>query len=98
MTIEGVLTALETATAPVVRIIQKGEHFKVIVLGFKKGMILKEHQTDVPAKLVVIAGRVSYKEADRIVGVGRFDELDIPMNVLHSVEAMEDSICFLIRG
>lgn len=98
MIIAEVLTALETATGPVVSIMQKSEHFKVIVLGFKKGMILKEHQTDVPARLVVITGAVTYKEADRTIGISTFDELDIPVNVMHSVEALEDSICFLIRG
>lgn len=98
MIIKQVLTALETAVSPVIKVLGQNEHFKAIVLGFKKDMILKEHQTNVPAKLVIIEGSVNYKEEGRNVILSKFEELDIPVNVTHSVEAIKDSICFLIRG
>lgn len=98
MIIQEVLFQLKSATSPVFKILQSNDRVKVIVLGFKKKMILKEHQTDVSAKLIVIDGSVIYKEAGRIVTMNKFDDVDIPIDVMHSVEAVEDSICFLIKG
>jgi len=98
MIIEQVLTALETATAPVVKVFQQNTQFKVFVLGFKKGMVLKEHDTDVNTNLVVIEGTVEYRGADRTLLLNKFDEINITQKVLHSVVALEDSICFLIKG
>ena len=83
---------------PSIKILRKGKDYKVIVLGFKKGMILKEHSTPIPAKLVVIEGKVNYKEVDKALVLDKFDELDISVDVIHAVEALEDSICFLIQG
>ena len=98
MIIKNVLSQLESAAGPVVKAWQKNEHGKVLVLGFKKGMILKEHQTALPAKLLIIDGRVSYREGITSVTINKFEDMDIPVNVPHSVEALEDSICLLIQG
>jgi quercetin dioxygenase-like cupin family protein len=98
MIIQDVLQQLENSTTPVVRILQRGEHFKVLVLGFKKGMVLKEHQTNITSKLVIVDGSIVYRRANDSVNLNKFDEIDIPINVPHSVEAQEDSICFLIQG
>ncbi|MES2427085.1 MAG: hypothetical protein V4560_08925 [Bacteroidota bacterium] len=98
MIIQDILQQLENSTSPVVKILQRGEHFKVLVLGFKKGMILKEHQTNITSKLVIVDGSVVYRRADDTVNLNKFDEIDIPINVPHSVEAQEGSICFLIQG
>jgi quercetin dioxygenase-like cupin family protein len=98
MIIQDVLQQLENSTTPVVKILQRGEHFKVLVLGFKKGMVLKEHQTNLTTKLVIVDGSIVYRRANDSVNLNKFDEIDIPINVPHSVEAQEDSICFLIQG
>ena len=98
MTIQAILSELDHASGPVVKVLRRGETSKVIVLGFKKGMILKEHQTGVSTRLVVIDGHVTYRSATGNEGLHKFDELEIPVRVAHSVEAMEDSICFLLQG
>lgn len=98
MIIQEVLSQLESATGPVVKVLQRSDHVKVIVLGFKKGMVLKEHQTGVTTKLVIIEGSVSYRQAEKTLALNKFDDLDIPVHIMHSVEALEDSICFLIQG
>jgi quercetin dioxygenase-like cupin family protein len=98
MIIQDILQQLENSTSPVVKILQRGEHFKVLVLGFKKGLILKEHQTNTTSKLVIVDGSVIYRKGNDAVNLNKFDEIDIPINVPHSVEAQEDSICFLIQG
>ncbi|MBU0695932.1 MAG: hypothetical protein KKE39_05325 [Bacteroidetes bacterium] len=100
MVIKDVLEQLanQDTHQPSIKILRKGKDYKVIVLGFKKGMILKEHSTPIPAKLVVIEGKVNYKEVDKALVLDKFDELDISVDVIHAVEALEDSICFLIQG
>ena len=98
MIIQDVLAQLENAVNPVVKIVQRGDQFKVIVLGFKKGMILKEHKTPIPAKLVIISGSVVYKQGQESITLNKYDEHDIPVDIIHSVEALDDSLCFLIQG
>jgi quercetin dioxygenase-like cupin family protein len=98
MIIKEVLSQLENAASPVAKVLHKGEQFKVITIGFKKGMILKEHKSNLPARLVVVAGSIIYKEDERSVVMNRFEDLEIPVNKIHSVEALQDSVCFLFQG
>jgi quercetin dioxygenase-like cupin family protein len=97
-TLKDVLRDLETATNPVAKVIHKGSHFKVLALGFNKGMLLKEHQAHVPSKLTVINGAVIYREKEKEQQLSQYDELDIPVGISHSVEALDDSLCILTQG
>ncbi len=89
---------LETAKHPVVHVLKSVDNFKVIMIGFKDKMILDDHKTDVPARLVVLEGKVIYKEGEKIVMMEQYDEVDIPVNVIHSVTALADSLCMVIKG
>jgi quercetin dioxygenase-like cupin family protein len=93
-----ILQKLENAVNPVAQVVQNTSCSKVMVIAFKKGMILKEHKTDVSAKLLVIKGNVIYKEQNQQEELFLYDEKDIPVAVLHSVEAIEDSLCLLFKG
>lgn len=88
---------LENAENPVVQVVQKTNCSKVIAIAFKKGMILKEHKTDVPAKLLLIKGSVIYKEPILKAELFLYDEIEIPVDILHSVEAVEDSLCLVFK-
>ncbi len=98
MTIKEVLQQLETADHPVAKALHKGDHFKVLVIGFKSGMTLKEHEAHLPSKLTVISGQVIYKESAREVKLNIFDEVEISVHTKHSVEAIENSLCLLTQG
>ena len=98
MTIKEIIQQLETADHPVAKALHKGDHFKVLVIGFKSGMKLKEHEAHLPSKLTVISGQVIYRESTREVKLNIFDEVEIAVNIKHSVEATEDSICLLTQG
>jgi len=98
MTIKEIIQQLETADHPVAKALHKGDHFKVLVIGFKSGMKLKEHEAQLPSKLTVISGQVIYRESTREVKLNIFDEVEIAVNIRHSVEATEDSICLLTQG
>ena len=98
MTIKDIKEELKSSSHPVAKPLHHGTNFKVNIMGFKHGMILKEHTTLVRAKLTVLEGSVIYKEANRVVELKQYDEVYIPINVMHAVEAIEDSLCILTKG
>lgn len=89
---------MQSATGPVVKVLRQGNSYKMMVIGLKKGVVLKEHKTAVPATLIVTEGNVLYKEHERSVDLRHDADFEIPINVLHSLLALEDSICLLIQG
>lgn len=98
MIIKQILEQLESSAHPVAKALHKGAHFKVLVIGFKKGMILKEHQTKLPTVLTVLNGQVLYKIGTDSTILSIYDEVLIPIEQIHSVEALEDSLCLLTQG
>lgn len=98
MTIKEVKEKLKTSKGPVAQSLHQGSGFKVLIMGFNEGMILKEHKAYIKSKLTVVEGSVIYKEANRIVELEQYDEVDIPVEVMHSVEASVDSLCILTQG
>ena len=98
MIIKEILAELETKEHPIAKALFKREGFKVLALGFKKEMILKEHKANVPTKLVVLQGAVIYKSDVTMLTLNQYDEFEIPVNELHAVTALEDALCMLIQG
>jgi len=98
MTIKEVFSALENSMHPVARALHKGPDFKVMVIGFKKGMILKEHLTKTTTKLTILSGNVIYREGKKQVLLAQYEEVNIPVDQLHAVEALTDSLCLLTQG
>lgn len=98
MTIKEVKEQLKDSNHPIAKSIHHGNGFKVLIIGFNKGMILKEHQAHITSKLTVLEGTVIYKEENRTVSLSQYDEVEIPIEVTHSVEATENSLCILTQG
>ncbi len=98
MTIHDIKQQLQHSTHPVARVIYIKDHFRVIAITFLKTMILNDHKTPYESKLLVIEGRVRYKESEKEIILNQFDETIIPMNVIHAVTALEDSVCLLIQS
>ena len=98
MIVKNVIEQLETASRPVAKIIKYNECFKAIVIGLKKGMIWNEHKATMPTRLIVSDGTVVYKEGDNAIVLNKHQDMEIPVNIIHALEAKEDSICFLIQG
>ena len=98
MILQQILTEIETSKHPVAKALHKGDHFKVLAIGFKRGMVLKEHQAHLPTKLFVLSGQIIYKQNEVCTSLSTYEEIEIPINVLHSVEAAEDSLCLLTQG
>ncbi len=98
MVIKEILAQVETTTHPVAKAIHKGEHFKVLAIAFKSGMVLKDHKSHLPAKLTVLSGSVRYHDAQNEVVLNTHDEIEIPVNETHRVDALQDSLCLLTQG
>ena len=98
MTIKDIKLKLKTSNNPVAKSLHQGLGFKTLAIGFKKGMILKEHKAHLKSKLTVLEGAVIYKEEHRIIELEQYDEVEIPIEITHSVEAKEDSLCIVTQG
>ncbi len=98
MTIKKIKEELESSKNPVAKSLHYGAGFKILIIGFKKGMILKEHKAHIDSKLTVLEGAVIYNEENRVVKLMQYDEVEIQIEVTHSVEAIEDSLCILTQG
>lgn len=98
MTIQDAINGLEHSDKPVARSLHSGHHFRVLVMAFKKGMILEEHVAHHPAKLTVIYGSVVYQSEGKETVLQQYDEIEISVGVPHLVEATEDSLCLLTQG
>jgi quercetin dioxygenase-like cupin family protein len=98
MVIKEALLDVELKSHPVARILHKGDMFKVMIIAFKKGMILKEHKTHLPATITVIKGKVNYRKEDSVTAINEYEDFQIPIHETHSIEALQDSICLLTQG
>ncbi len=98
MIIQEIKKLLETSANSVARIMYNKDHFRVLCIGFKKGMILKDHKTPYDSKLLVIDGNVLYNQQQLEHHLSLYDEIIIPTNEIHNVVALEDSICLLIQS
>ncbi|MEX2410778.1 MAG: hypothetical protein WD607_05280 [Candidatus Paceibacterota bacterium] len=98
MTIKEIKEQLKTSKHPVAHSFHKGEKFKVLIFGFTKGMKLEDHKAKHPTKLLVLEGDVIYHQGKQDTRLKQFEEVDIPVDVTHSVGALKDSIILLTQG
>ncbi len=98
MTIEAIKEQLKTSKHPIAKSFHTGEHFKVLIFGFNKGMKLEDHKAHHPTKLLVMEGEIIYHQEKKDVRMKQFDEIEIPAEMTHSVAALEDSMILLTQG
>ncbi len=97
-TIESVLSKMKTATGPVTKTLHKSASSRVVVLGLNSDVVFPDHVTKVPAKLIVLKGSVVYRDAAGNTPLFQYDELNVPLNKVHSVRAIRPSLCLLTMG
>jgi quercetin dioxygenase-like cupin family protein len=98
MTIKEIKVQLKSSDTPIAKSFHIGDSFKVLLFGFNKGMKLEEHKAKHPTKLLVLEGDVIYHQDKNNTRLKKFDEVDIPANITHSVGALKDSIILLTQG
>ncbi len=98
MIIPTIKSKVESSSHPIAQALHQNSSFRVLAIAFKKGMILQEHKVHKTSKLFVLEGAVNYIEEDKTTLLKRYEEIDIPVEVTHSVEALDDSLCLLTQG
>ncbi len=96
--IKQALEELETKSNPVAKVLHKATDSKAIVMVFKKGMLLKEHKSNLPAKLTIFNGAVNFEMLGETTTLNQYDTMDIPVNEVHAVTALEDTVALLTQG
>ncbi len=98
MTIPDLIAEMEGAQHPIAKALHKDKHFKVLVIGFKKGMRLDEHVAKFGAKFTVLEGRITFKSPDASLALSKFYDVTIAPGIPHWFEADEDSLALLTQS
>ena len=96
--IQEIQEKLMTSTKPVARLYYKSEASKTMFIGFNSGMILDQHKTSIPARLMVLTGKVTYQQVDDITTLYQYETKDISKDTLHKVYADEESLFMSMQG
>ncbi len=75
MVLQQIEFELKSAEGPVAKILRKGKDFTVLAIGFQKNMLLKKHNSKVPARIVVIKGEVVYNSENGATKIGLFKNM-----------------------
>ncbi len=84
---------------PVFRPLFKAQNGRLTAIRLRKGEVIKEHKSPVPAMLIVLEGVVLYKQL--VDGVehrlNALEYTDIPPDTIHQVTAEMDAYCILVQ-
>lgn len=86
-----------TDEKPAVLQIKNSDKSQVIVIGLKKDQVLKRHLSPIPALLVVMKGQIDFEMNGNVTSLSAFDTFEIPVNVLHEVTSVEESIFLIMK-
>ncbi|MBK8442060.1 MAG: hypothetical protein IPL35_01000 [Sphingobacteriales bacterium] len=83
-----------SATKPLTAVLHRCSDSKVIVIGLRSSVLLKEHVSPVAARLMVLQGEVEYRQGDEIYTLQPYQQQNIPAQTLR----LQDTLCLLIQG
>ena len=83
---------------PKISILQKSDHFKIILLELEKGSKLEKHTAPARAKIFVVSGTIEYRSLREKISLTYTETYDIPLEEVHEVVALEPSKFLLIVG
>ena len=94
--IKEVANLLQTSETPVLKKVYDKNGTKLLAVGLKQGVVLKEHTAPSEAKLMVVQGEIDYNTATSSYRFARLDTYDIPEKESHSVVAVDDAVFLLL--
>lgn len=97
MLVKEILSELPTAKKLLVRKFDQEDGSHVLAIGLNKEVLLHEHKSDIPARILVIKGSVTYIAGNKKTRLNLYDEHIIPIGEYHAVEPHEDSIFLVIK-
>lgn len=86
-----------TDEKPAVLRIKNSDRSQVIAIGLKKDQVLKKHLTTIPALLVLLKGKIAFEMEGNISELSTHHTFNIPINILHEVTALEESVFLVIK-
>jgi quercetin dioxygenase-like cupin family protein len=98
MTIKNLKLELDNSSNPIVKSLHGNHAFRVLIVGFKKGMVMKDHKAKWDSKLTVLEGSVTYVKQGSTIVLEKYNEYKIPVDENHSIIASLDSICILTQS
>lgn len=98
MTVKDIKEQLKSSKKPIAKSFHIGDHFKVLLFGFNKGMKLEDHKAHHLTKLLVLEGEVIYHQEKKDIRMKQYDEVEIPAEMTHSIAALTDSLVLLTQG
>lgn len=99
-TVDYIREKLKSSEDPIAKAFHIGDGFRVLLFGFRKGMSMKDHDhEDIHrTKLFVIEGHLIYREkSGKEHSLKRYDEFEVPADMIHRIEAVEDSLMLLTQ-
>jgi quercetin dioxygenase-like cupin family protein len=81
---------------PAILTVLREEHTKAFVVGLSKDQVLTKHKTAIPALLIVLEGRITFKMKSQVMLLNKHDVFSIPVEVEHEVIGIEDKNIFMI--
>ena len=81
---------------PAVLSIRKSETINLFSVGLLKNQLLKKHKASIPSLLTVLTGSFEFRiDGDKIL-LNQFDTFQIPVDVEHEVEGLEERNIFTL--
>ncbi len=80
-----------SSNGPVVTKLETPDSVQYLAIGLKKDVVLKDHKTPIPAILTVLSGKIKFITSETTNELNAGDVFDIPVDVMHRVEALEDA-------
>lgn len=86
-------------TGPIFRPLFKAQNGRLTAIHLRKGEVIKEHKSPVPAMLLVLEGAVLYEQPSEKIThpLGALEYTDIPPDTIHQVTAETDAYCILVQ-
>lgn len=94
---QGALILTEHAKNVKAEKITNGNFTEIIHLHLKKDAILEEHLAKSNAVIIMIEGEIDYISHEKRYKITKGDYLTFEANILHSLQAFEDSHLILIK-
>lgn len=94
--LKDLIEKLPNSDKPLTKVLLKNENTKVIAVGLKKGVVLNDHKAPGATKLIVVKGEIKYTTVQNEIVLRLFDEYDIPLEEIHRVEGLQDSLFLLL--
>lgn len=79
-------------THPLITPLITNEFTKEIRIVFRAGQSMKAHKTSFPITVMIVSGEIDFGIADERMIFGSGDVVAVEPNVLHDLNALEDSI------